>query len=76
MNNFSRMPHYLFFSSGVPAGAWGKSSSTDCIRVLIPDVIILFADYFLRGGRDSFPGPGVLSNSGAAIQASFHSCLF
>lgn len=76
VKNFSRTPHYTFFSSPAPAGAWGKSSSTHCVRVLVPDFIIRLADYFLRGGTDSFPGPGVLSNSGAAIPASFHSCLF
>lgn len=51
----------------------GKSYSTR-VRIPAPELIFL-ADYFLRGGMDSFPGPGVLSNSGAAIRASFHSCL-
>lgn len=47
MKNFSRTAHYPFFSFGVPAGAWGKSSSTSGPGVLTPDAIILLAaDYF------------------------------
>lgn len=75
MNKFSRKPHSPFFSSRPPAGAWGQSSSSDCIRVLFSDIIILLADCFLTGGIDSLPRPA-LSNSGEAIPASFHSCLF
>lgn len=49
MKNFSKKPHAPFFSSGPPAGAWGQSSGSDCIRVLFPDIIILLADSLKLG---------------------------